>query len=108
MFHAGLLGRKTQGLGAVRTSLRESDRGERDISGYELSTRGVRKTIGYERSTHTTIPGEDRREVHSREPEERCCPLEYLHPLCSRGVDIRLHEKGNSELPWRKAGQPRH
>ena len=23
-------------------------------------------------------------------------------------VDIRLHGKGNSKLPWRKAGQPRH
>ena len=23
-------------------------------------------------------------------------------------VDMRLHEKGDSKLPWRKAGQPRH
>jgi len=27
------------------------------------------------------------------------------HP---RKVDIRLHGKENSKLPWRKAGQPRH
>ena len=26
----------------------------------------------------------------------------------NRKVDIRLHGKGNSKLPWRKAGQPRH
>jgi hypothetical protein len=26
----------------------------------------------------------------------------------NRKVDIRLHGKGNSNLPWRKAGQPRH
>ena len=25
-----------------------------------------------------------------------------------RRVDIRLHGKGNSKLPWRKAGQPSH
>ena len=26
----------------------------------------------------------------------------------SREVDIRLHEKGSSKLPWRKAGHPKH
>ena len=25
-----------------------------------------------------------------------------------RKVDIRLQDKGNSKLPWRKAGQPTH
>ena len=25
-----------------------------------------------------------------------------------RSVDVRLHGKGNSKLPWRKAGQPSH
>ena len=25
-----------------------------------------------------------------------------------RKEDIRLHGEGNSKLPWRKAGQPRH
>ena len=28
--------------------------------------------------------------------------------LRDRKVDIRLHGKGNSKTPWRKAGQPRH
>ena len=28
--------------------------------------------------------------------------------LEDRKVDIRLHDKGNSKLPWRKAGQPSH
>jgi len=27
---------------------------------------------------------------------------------CYRKVDIRLHGKGNTKLPWRKAGHPRH
>ena len=33
-----------------------------------------------------------------------------IHPRgwVERKVDIRLHEKDNSDLPWRKAGQPRH
>ena len=26
----------------------------------------------------------------------------------TRKADIRLHGKGNSKLPWRKAGQPSH
>ena len=30
--------------------------------------------------------------------------LHHLH----RKVDIRLHGKGNSKIPWRKAGQPSH
>ena len=29
-------------------------------------------------------------------------------PAEDRKVDMRLHGKGNSKLPWRKAGQPRH
>ena len=28
--------------------------------------------------------------------------------VVSRKVDIRLHGKENSKLPWRKAGQPSH
>ena len=28
--------------------------------------------------------------------------------VCRRKADVRLHGKGNSELPWRKAGQQRH
>ena len=33
-------------------------------------------------------------------------PAPLVHTL--RKVDIRLHGKGNSKLPWRKAGQPSH
>ena len=29
-------------------------------------------------------------------------------PMPHTKVDIRLHGKGNSRVPWRKAGQPRH
>ena len=28
--------------------------------------------------------------------------------MVNRKVDIRLHGKGNSKIPWRKAGQPGH
>ena len=31
-----------------------------------------------------------------------------LHACGGRKVDVRLHGKGNSKLPWRKAGRPRH
>ena len=34
-----------------------------------------------------------------------CCPVSMAP---TRKVDIRLHGKGNSKLPWRKAGQPSH
>ena len=34
----------------------------------------------------------------------------FAHEIAgeNRKVDIRLHGKGNSKLPWRKAGQPKH
>ena len=35
-------------------------------------------------------------------------PVRTLYSEGHRKVDIRLHGKGNSNLPWRKAGQPSH
>jgi len=43
-----------------------------------------------------------------RSRRERVPPALRLVHLPNRKVDIRLHGKGNSELPWRKAGQPSH
>ena len=31
-----------------------------------------------------------------------------LQAKVARKVEVRLHGKGNSKLPWRKAGQPSH
>jgi hypothetical protein len=38
---------------------------------------------------------------------EEASLLTVFPPVHGR-VDIRLHGKGNSKLPWRKADQPRH
>ena len=32
----------------------------------------------------------------------------WLGSVASRKVDVRLPGKGNSKLPWRKAGPPNH
>jgi len=43
-------------------------------------------------------------------PELVVGPVVRQKDLCClyRKVDIRLHGKWNSKLPWREAGQPRH
>ena len=64
--------------------------------------------------THT-LPGQLPTEAVTRERktrrrvvDARCVPCRAPESEFFRKVNIRLHGKGNSEVPWRKAVQPRH